>query len=169
MSEPVNSDHRRTLERLFGHASENIEWRQVRSLLEALGAVSEEHNGKLKVTLGDETEILHPPHGKDVDPQMIVDLRRMLRRAGLAPAGPNPTGADRASAADPAIRRDPRPCVTKLDVQRIMTSEPVLEADEVPEMDDEPGDPGDEAAQPQPLMSATAAPRPIVARLPLSR
>ena len=87
MNEPVNSDHRRTLERLFGHASENIEWRQVRSLLEALGAVSEEHNGKLKVTLGAETEILHPPHGKDVDPQMIVDLRRMLRRAGLAPAG----------------------------------------------------------------------------------
>ena len=88
MSELVNSDHRMTLERLFGHASENIEWRQVRSLLEALGAVSEERNGKLKVTLGGETKILHPPHGKDVDPQMIVDLRRMLRRAGFAPAGP---------------------------------------------------------------------------------
>jgi hypothetical protein len=87
MSTPVNSDHRRTLERLFQHAGENIEWRQVRSLLEALGAVSEEHNGKLKVTLGGETEILQPPRGKDVDPQMMVDLRRMLRRAGLAPAG----------------------------------------------------------------------------------
>ena len=87
MNMPVNSDHRRTLERLFEHASENIEWRQVRSLLEALGAVSEEHNGKLKVTLGDETEFLQPPHGKDVDPQMMVDLRRMLRRAGLAPSG----------------------------------------------------------------------------------
>jgi hypothetical protein len=87
MSKPVNSDHRRTLERLFDHAGANIEWRQVRSLLEALGAVSEEHNGKLQVTLGGETEILHAPHGKDVDPQMIVDLRRMLRRAGLAPAG----------------------------------------------------------------------------------
>ena len=87
MNEPVSSDHRRTLERLFEHASRNIEWRQVRSLLEALGAVSEEHNGKLKVTLGGETEFLQPPHGKDVDPQMIVDLRRMLTRACLAPPG----------------------------------------------------------------------------------
>jgi hypothetical protein len=83
---PVNSDHRATLERVFAHpASANIEWRQVRSLLEALGAVAEEHNGKLKVTLGDETEVLQPPRGKDVDAQMIVDLRRMLTRAGIAP------------------------------------------------------------------------------------
>jgi hypothetical protein len=84
----VNSDHRVTLERLFEHpASANIEWRQVRSLLEALGVVSEKHKGKLDVTLGGETEVLQPPRGKDVDPQMIVDLRRMLRRAGIAPSG----------------------------------------------------------------------------------
>jgi hypothetical protein len=59
-------------------ASQNIEWRQVRSLLDALGAVSKEHNGKLEVTLGGETEILQPPRGKYIDPQMIVDLRPML-------------------------------------------------------------------------------------------
>ena len=88
MNAPVNSDHRATLERIFAHpASGNIEWRQVRSLLEALGAVAEEHNGKLKVTLGDETEVLQPPRGKDIDAQMIVDLRRMLTRAGIAPPG----------------------------------------------------------------------------------
>ena len=88
MNTPVNSDHRATLERIFAHpASGNIEWRQVRSLLEALGAASEEHNGKLKVTFRGEVEVLQPPRGKDVDPQMIVDLRRMLRRAGIAPSG----------------------------------------------------------------------------------
>ena len=65
----------------------NIEWRQVRALLEAVGTVTEQHNGNLKVTIGDETEVLDPPRGKDIDQQMIVDLRRMLRRAGLAPAG----------------------------------------------------------------------------------
>ena len=82
----VNADHRATLERIFGHpASGNIEWRQVRSLLEAVASVTEEHNGKLRVELGDETEVLQPPHGKDVDEQMIVDLRRMLTRAGLTP------------------------------------------------------------------------------------
>jgi len=80
----VHGDHRATLEKILSHpAGGNIEWRQVRSLLESLGAASEEHNGKLRVTLGGETEVLQPPHGKDIDAQMIVDLRRMLRRAGL--------------------------------------------------------------------------------------
>ncbi len=86
MTQPVNADHRATLERIFSHpASGNIEWRQVRSLLEAVASVTEETNGNVKVTLGAETEVLRPPHGKDVDEQMIVDLRRMLTRGGLAP------------------------------------------------------------------------------------
>jgi hypothetical protein len=84
----LDSEHRNTHKRIFGHPSSgNIEWRQVRSLLEVVGTATEEHNGKLKVNLGDETEVLQPPHGKDIDQQMIVDLRRMLSRAGLAPAG----------------------------------------------------------------------------------
>jgi hypothetical protein len=80
----LNNRHRDTLERIFSHPSSgNIEWRQVVSLLEAVGT-TEEHHGKLKVTLGPETEVLQPPHGKDIDQQMIVDLRRMLTNAGLA-------------------------------------------------------------------------------------
>ena len=78
----LNSDHRDVVKRLFAvPSSENIEWRQVRSLLEALGAVTAEHNGKLKVELGGQVEVLTPPRGKDIDRQMIVDLRRMLSRA----------------------------------------------------------------------------------------
>ena len=78
--------HRDTLERIFGHPSSgNIEWRQVLSLLEAVGAATEEHNGKVKVVLGAETEVLQPPRGKDVDQQTVVDLRRMLTQAGFAP------------------------------------------------------------------------------------
>jgi hypothetical protein len=78
----LNADHRDVVKRLFAvPPSENIEWRQVRSLLEALGAVTEQRNGKLKVELGGEVEVLEPPRGKDVDRQMIVDLRRMLSRA----------------------------------------------------------------------------------------
>ena len=83
----LNSHHRDTLERIFSHPSNaNIEWRQVRSLLEAVATATEEHNGKLKVTLGGETEVLQPPRGKDIDQQMIVDLRRMLTRAQITPA-----------------------------------------------------------------------------------
>jgi hypothetical protein len=86
VTEPVNADHRATLERIFRHpASGNIEWRQVLSLLEAVGSVTEEHNGKVKVTVGSETEVLVPPREKDIDKQMIVDLRRMLSKAGVTP------------------------------------------------------------------------------------
>jgi len=78
----VHGDHRATLEKILRHpAGGNIEWREVKSLLDAVGATTEEHNGKLKVTLGGETEVLEPPRGKDIDAQMIVDLRRMFTRA----------------------------------------------------------------------------------------
>ena len=84
----LDSHHRRTLGKLFEHPpSRNVEWREVVSLLEAIGTVRKEHNGKLAVTLGPETEVLHPPHGKDVDAQTVVDLRRMLENAGYGPDG----------------------------------------------------------------------------------
>jgi hypothetical protein len=84
----LNNHHRDTLQKLFSHpTSANIEWRQVLSLLEAVGTVDEEHNGKFKVTVGSETEFLQRPRGKDVDKQMVVDLRRMLTGGGFAPDG----------------------------------------------------------------------------------
>ncbi len=88
MDEHLNNHHRDTLEKIFRHpASGNLEWRQVTSLLEAVGGTTEEHNGKLKVTVGDVSEVLTKPHGKDVGTQMIVDLRHLLTQAGLAPDG----------------------------------------------------------------------------------
>jgi len=87
MNENLGSHHRDTLEKLFRHAGGNVEWRQVRSLLEAVGTVSEEHDGKLRVTIGEQKEVFRPPHGKDVDQQMMVDLRSFLTRAGYS-AGP---------------------------------------------------------------------------------
>ena len=79
MSGDLNNHHRDTLRKILDHpASGNVEWRQVLSLLEAVGTVEEEQNGKFKVTLGAETETLTRPRGKDVDRQMVVDLRRML-------------------------------------------------------------------------------------------
>jgi hypothetical protein len=86
MAADLSNRHRDTLEKIFTHPSSgNIEWRQVLSLLEAVSTTTEELNGKVKVTLGSETEVLQPPGGKDIDKQMIVDLRRMLTKAGLAP------------------------------------------------------------------------------------
>ena len=83
----LNNHHRDTLQRILSHpASGNIDWRQVLSLLNAVGSVDQEPNGKFKVTIGPETEVLERPRGKDIDVQMVVDLRRMLTSAGLAGA-----------------------------------------------------------------------------------
>ena len=87
MAADLNHHHRVTLEKIFSHpVSGNVEWRQVLSLLEAVGTTTQEHNGKVKVELGGETEVLQPPVGKDVDRQLLVDLRRMLTNAGLEPS-----------------------------------------------------------------------------------
>jgi hypothetical protein len=87
MAADLNHHHRVTLEKIFSHPlSGNVEWRQVLSLLEAVGTATREPNGKVKVELGGETEVLQPPDGKDVDRQLIVDLRRMLTNAGLEPS-----------------------------------------------------------------------------------
>jgi hypothetical protein len=92
----LSNHHRDTIAKILNNpASGNVEWRQVLSLLEAIGEVTEEHNGKYKVTLGPETEVLHPPRGKDVDEQMIVDLRRMLDQAGYADQAAAEDGRDR--------------------------------------------------------------------------
>jgi hypothetical protein len=82
----LDSRHRDTLRQIFEHpTSHNIEWRAVMSLLEAVGTVTAHHDGKVAVKVGPELEFLVPPAGKDVDDQMVVDLRRMLTNAGYRP------------------------------------------------------------------------------------
>jgi hypothetical protein len=85
MTEHLNNHHRETVRKILGHpASSNVTWREVVSLLNAVAVTTEDHNGKLTVTLGGETETVEPPRGKDVEVDMVVDLRRMLTRAGYS-------------------------------------------------------------------------------------
>ena len=85
-TEHLDGRHRDTLRQIFEHpTSHNIEWRAVISLLEAVGTVTVRHDGKVAVKIGSELEFLVPPAGKDVDDQMVVDLRRMLSGAGYRP------------------------------------------------------------------------------------
>ena len=82
-SEHLSNRHRDTLLQIFQHpTSHNIEWPAVLSLLEAVGSVEQHHDGKYKVTVGTETEVLTAPKHKDIDTQQVVDLRRMLTGAG---------------------------------------------------------------------------------------
>ena len=85
--EHLNNRHRDTLRQIFRHpVSHNIEWRAVLSLLEAVGTVTVRHDGKVAVAIGPEREFLDPPPGKDIDAQMVADLRRMLSTAGYRPS-----------------------------------------------------------------------------------
>jgi hypothetical protein len=79
----LDNRHRNTLRQIFQHpTSHNIEWHAVTSLLEAIGTVATHHDGKVTVTVGSQQEIFDQPKGKDVDDQMVVDLRRLLSSAG---------------------------------------------------------------------------------------
>jgi hypothetical protein len=81
--EHLSNHQRTTLRQIFQHpVSHNIEWHSVVSLLETVGSVTRNHDGKLAVTLGAETEYLDPPPGKDLDTQLVLDVRRMLSAAG---------------------------------------------------------------------------------------
>ena len=83
--EHLSGRHRDTLQQIFAHpVSHNIEWHAVVSLLEAVGTVTTHHDGKVTVTVGSQTEFFEPPTGKDIDVQMVVDLRRMLSSAGYS-------------------------------------------------------------------------------------
>ena len=82
----LDGHHRATVEKIFRHpAGHNLQWHDVLSLLKSVAAVTEVHDGRITVTLGSETETLDAPRGGDIDEQQMVDLRRMLRSAGITP------------------------------------------------------------------------------------
>jgi hypothetical protein len=81
----LDAHHRVTVDKIFQHpVSHNIEWHDVLSLLFGLDAVTKEHDGRLSVSLGPETERFDL-RGRDLDEQQVIDLRRMLRNAGITP------------------------------------------------------------------------------------
>jgi hypothetical protein len=82
----LDGHHRATVERIFNHpVSHNIQWHDVLSLLESVATVTGEHDGRYTVTLGSETQTFDAPRRHDIDEQQVIDLRRMLRGAGITP------------------------------------------------------------------------------------
>jgi hypothetical protein len=82
-SEPLSSHHRDTLLQIFEEKTNyNVEWHDVVSLLEAVGSIEQRHDDMFVFRMGDETEVLSRPSGKDIDGQQLVDLRRILTSAG---------------------------------------------------------------------------------------
>jgi hypothetical protein len=90
MAEPqhLNNHHRDTLHEIFRHpVSHNIEWRAVISLLEAVGSVTTRHDGKIVATVGAQREIFDPRAQKDLDTQMVLDMRKLLAAGGFDAEG----------------------------------------------------------------------------------
>jgi hypothetical protein len=81
--EHLSGHHRDTLVQIFQQKTNyNVEWHDVVSLLEAIGSVEQQLDDMFLFRLGQETEVLRRPSGKDIDGQQLVDLRRILTSAG---------------------------------------------------------------------------------------
>ncbi|MFJ2369874.1 hypothetical protein [Microbacterium sp. NPDC087665] len=83
----LSEHHRKTLSHLEQHpTSHNLEWPDVLALLAEVADVTEEHNGTFRVRLGRSELFLKKPHHKDIDEQTTLDVRRLLRDAGISTA-----------------------------------------------------------------------------------
>ena len=81
--EHLSSHHRDTLLQIFEQkTNHNVEWHDVVSLLGAIGSIEQEHDDMFLFRIGQETQVLRRPSDKDIDGQQLVDLRRLLARAG---------------------------------------------------------------------------------------
>lgn len=87
----LNGRHRHTYEAIFHKpAVHNLEWHDVRSLLEAIAEVSEGHNGALQISRNGQSMTFHPPKHKDVSPvEHLPELRRFLEQTSEAKAEPH--------------------------------------------------------------------------------
>jgi len=87
----LDGHHQRTYEAIFRHpTSHNLEWHDVRSLLDTLAEVEEKHNGSLHVSRNGTQTILHPPKHKDVaSVEDVLAIRRFLETSAEPESTPN--------------------------------------------------------------------------------
>ncbi len=82
----LSSHHLATAEKILAHpVNHNLPWHDVVSLIAEIGTVTEEPNHRFTITVGSATKTFDRPRHDDIDEQQIVDLRRMLRDAGITP------------------------------------------------------------------------------------
>ena len=96
MESQLTGSHEKVYQRLFQHPMpHNLQWREVRAMLEAIGDIntSEDDKGNLKLARGGQTLVLHRPRGKDLaDKQELMQVRHFLERSIAAPAPPPAAG-----------------------------------------------------------------------------
>jgi len=79
---------RRTLKTLLRHpARPNREWCDALALFEVLGEVQRQPSNTWMVEVAGERHHLHPPHDKDLTGPELIELRKLLQRAGESAEG----------------------------------------------------------------------------------
>ncbi len=83
MEAQMSRVHQTTYNAIFQHpAVHNLQWHDVRSMLNALTDVTEEHNGNLSFRRHGETLTVHLPKHKDLsDLQALMQIRHFLERS----------------------------------------------------------------------------------------
>lgn len=80
--------HVRTLEAIFAKPiRSDVVWKDIESLLLALGAELSEGNGsRVRIALNGVRAVFHRPHPrKETDKGALVSMRRFLETAGVSP------------------------------------------------------------------------------------
>jgi hypothetical protein len=92
MESHLNGSHQKVYQRIFEHPMpHNLQWREVRSMLESLTNVTavEDEKGNLKVARNGQSLVLHRPRGKDLaDKEELMQVRHFLERSGAPAATP---------------------------------------------------------------------------------
>ena len=84
----VTGVDRWTLDTIFQHPlSHNLAWREVVTLITAIGGVEDQKNGDVALRVGDERMSMARPHDKDLIADDVMSLRHFLMRAGWSPEG----------------------------------------------------------------------------------
>ena len=81
----LSGHHKKTYEAIFRHpVAHNLEWHDVRSLLEAVAEVTEGHNDAIQATRNGRTVIVHPPnhHKSAMTVDDLLAVRRFLEQSG---------------------------------------------------------------------------------------
>ena len=85
MTATVSGSHRRTLDAILRHpTAHNLEWNDVVSLFEKLGAVEQKANAEFVFQVGAERHVMRKPHAKDLTQTEVLELRKFLSRIDLS-------------------------------------------------------------------------------------
>ncbi len=84
----MKRSHQRTLELVFARpTSANIQWRDMESLFQAMGAeVSRREGSRVAVVLFGEVKVFHRPHpSPNTDKGAVASIRKWLEQHGVEP------------------------------------------------------------------------------------